>query len=133
MLGQTVEHQPTYPDASGWYPRDASKLPFGSALWWDQMMREGRLKRNCGDKQFTWRGRPILRIVYCFGCRRFYPASLYLPRAWVRIAVRHPLKDVCVCARAPFSRPKCPAKVRLAKTARSSAFHCKKHPRARAR
>jgi hypothetical protein len=23
--------------------RDASKLPFGSANWWDQMLREGRL------------------------------------------------------------------------------------------
>ena len=84
----TVEHQPTYPDASGWYPRDASKLPFGSALWWDQMMREGRLMRNGGDKQFTWRGRPIFRIVYCFGCRCFCPASLYLRRAWAQIAVR---------------------------------------------
>ena len=35
-----------YPDANGWYPHDASKLRFGSAIWWDQMMREGRLKRN---------------------------------------------------------------------------------------
>ena len=26
-----------------WYPRDASKLPFGSSLWWDQMLRENRL------------------------------------------------------------------------------------------
>jgi hypothetical protein len=23
--------------------RDANKLPFGSAIWWDQMQREGRL------------------------------------------------------------------------------------------
>ena len=23
--------------------RDANKLPFGSAIWWDQMRREGRL------------------------------------------------------------------------------------------
>jgi hypothetical protein len=32
-----------YPDASGWYPHDANKLPFGSAIWWDQMRRERRL------------------------------------------------------------------------------------------
>jgi hypothetical protein len=42
----TTDRRPEYPDASGWYPHDASKLPFGSALCWDQMMREGRLKRN---------------------------------------------------------------------------------------
>jgi hypothetical protein len=42
----TVERQRTYPDASGWYPHDADRLPIGSAIWWDQMMREGRLKRN---------------------------------------------------------------------------------------
>lgn len=26
-----------------WYARDASKLPFGSSIWWDQMLRENRL------------------------------------------------------------------------------------------
>jgi len=26
-----------------WYERDASKLPFGSTIWWDQMLRENRL------------------------------------------------------------------------------------------
>jgi hypothetical protein len=29
------------PDA--YVERDANKLPFGSAIWWDQMQREGRL------------------------------------------------------------------------------------------
>ena len=28
---------------SEWYARDASKLPFGSSIWWDQMLRENRL------------------------------------------------------------------------------------------
>jgi hypothetical protein len=31
------------PDASGWYPHESSQLQFGSARWWDQMQREGRL------------------------------------------------------------------------------------------
>jgi len=31
----------TRPDS--YVERDASKLPFGSAIWWDQMQREGRL------------------------------------------------------------------------------------------
>jgi hypothetical protein len=44
----TVDRQPTYPDASGWYPRDASKLPFGSAIWWEQMQRERRLNPGGG-------------------------------------------------------------------------------------
>jgi hypothetical protein len=35
------EHQD--PNAGGWYPHDASKLPFGSMVWWEQMRREGRL------------------------------------------------------------------------------------------
>jgi hypothetical protein len=30
-------------DGSEWYARDASKLPFGSSIWWDQMLRENRL------------------------------------------------------------------------------------------
>jgi hypothetical protein len=28
---------------SQWHARDASKLPFGSGIWWDQMLRENRL------------------------------------------------------------------------------------------
>jgi hypothetical protein len=32
---------PPRPDA--YVERDANKLPFGSAIWWDQMQREGRL------------------------------------------------------------------------------------------
>ena len=31
----------TLPDA--YVERDANRLPFGSAIWWDQMRREGRL------------------------------------------------------------------------------------------
>ena len=27
----------------GYIERDANKLPFGSAIWWDQMQREGLL------------------------------------------------------------------------------------------
>jgi hypothetical protein len=30
-------------DAEQWHARDANKLPFGSSLWWDQMLRENRL------------------------------------------------------------------------------------------
>jgi hypothetical protein len=30
-------------DGGEWYARDASKLPFGSSIWWDQMLRENRL------------------------------------------------------------------------------------------
>jgi len=36
----------SYPDASGWYPHDSNELPFGSSLWWEQMDREGRLRRG---------------------------------------------------------------------------------------
>jgi hypothetical protein len=28
--------------ADGWYDHESNKLPFGSALWWQQMEREGR-------------------------------------------------------------------------------------------
>jgi hypothetical protein len=35
-----------YPDANGWYLHDSSKLAFGSAIWWEQMQREGRLSGN---------------------------------------------------------------------------------------
>jgi hypothetical protein len=38
-----VDREPRYPDASGWSPHDSNKLPFGSALWWDQMQRERRV------------------------------------------------------------------------------------------
>jgi hypothetical protein len=30
-------------DANGWHPHDSSQLQFGSARWWEQMQREGRL------------------------------------------------------------------------------------------
>jgi hypothetical protein len=30
-------------EIGGWRPHDTSKLPFGSAIWWDQMLRENRL------------------------------------------------------------------------------------------
>jgi hypothetical protein len=33
------------PSPSGWYPHDSNKLPFGSALWWQQK----NLERGCGD------------------------------------------------------------------------------------
>jgi hypothetical protein len=29
-------------DRSGWYPRDANQLKFGSKLWFEQMEAEGR-------------------------------------------------------------------------------------------
>jgi hypothetical protein len=38
-----VNHEPSYPNAYGWYPHDADRLPIGSAIWWEQMRREGRL------------------------------------------------------------------------------------------
>jgi hypothetical protein len=41
-----IDRAPQYPDSSGWYPRDASKLPFGSAIWWEQMLRERRLNQS---------------------------------------------------------------------------------------
>ena len=30
------------PYNSGYYVRDADKLPFGTSIWWDQMLRENR-------------------------------------------------------------------------------------------
>jgi hypothetical protein len=30
------------PYNSGYYVRDANKLPFGTSIWWDQMLRENR-------------------------------------------------------------------------------------------
>jgi hypothetical protein len=38
-------YKQAYPDASGWFPHDSNELQFGSALWWDQMRREGRVKK----------------------------------------------------------------------------------------
>ena len=43
-----IDHAPEYSASSGWYPRDASKLPFGSAIWWEQMLRERRLNQSGG-------------------------------------------------------------------------------------
>jgi hypothetical protein len=34
-------NKPKNPDATGWYPHDASQLPFGSARWWVQKQQEG--------------------------------------------------------------------------------------------
>jgi hypothetical protein len=28
---------------SDYYERDVNKLPFGTSVWWDQMLRENRL------------------------------------------------------------------------------------------
>jgi hypothetical protein len=41
-------YKQAYPDKYGWFPHDASKLAFGSALWWDQMLREGRINQGGG-------------------------------------------------------------------------------------
>jgi hypothetical protein len=38
-----ANNKPRRPKSQEWYPRDSSKLPFGSAIWWDQMLRENRL------------------------------------------------------------------------------------------
>ena len=35
--------RPSSTQSDDWYPRDSSKLPFGSSRWWDQMLREDRL------------------------------------------------------------------------------------------
>jgi hypothetical protein len=42
-LAATQEHRPRSDTADAYVVRDADKLPFGSAIWWDQMQREGRL------------------------------------------------------------------------------------------
>lgn len=34
----------TYQHGEGWYEHDANKLPFGSSLWWEQMLREKRVR-----------------------------------------------------------------------------------------
>jgi hypothetical protein len=33
--------------ADGYIVRDANKLPFGSSIWWDQMLRENRAGTCC--------------------------------------------------------------------------------------
>ena len=40
---QASHPAPAPAEGNAWYARDASKLPFGSNLWWDQMLRENRL------------------------------------------------------------------------------------------
>jgi hypothetical protein len=40
----TSDRQPEYPDAFGWFPHDADKLPIGSPIWWDQMLKENRVR-----------------------------------------------------------------------------------------
>ena len=40
-----VRPELTYPRSNGWYEHDANKLPIGSTIWWDQMVREGRARR----------------------------------------------------------------------------------------
>jgi hypothetical protein len=42
-LGQRAQTKPVYDDNSRWYPNDANQLKFGSRIWWDQMVREGRI------------------------------------------------------------------------------------------
>ena len=34
-------------NADGYVERHADKLPFGSSIWWDQMLREGRAGPCC--------------------------------------------------------------------------------------
>jgi hypothetical protein len=41
---RTGERRPNAdPSPNPWYALDANKLPFGSSLWWEQMLRENRL------------------------------------------------------------------------------------------
>ena len=40
---QYVERNTSHAPSGAWYPHDASQVPFGSARWWDQMLRENRL------------------------------------------------------------------------------------------
>jgi hypothetical protein len=37
------DYKQAYPDENGWYPHDSTQLAFGSAIWWEQMLRENRL------------------------------------------------------------------------------------------
>jgi len=41
----TAQHygSPKPSGTDGYVERDANKMPFGSAMWWEQMQREGRL------------------------------------------------------------------------------------------
>ena len=41
---QSKPNRKSHPDR--YYERDSNKLPFGSQIWWDQMLREGRLGRS---------------------------------------------------------------------------------------
>jgi hypothetical protein len=41
-------YKQAYPDENGWFPHDSNELKFGSALWWDQMLRENRLNPGGG-------------------------------------------------------------------------------------
>jgi hypothetical protein len=41
-------YKQAYPDANGWYPHDSNQLAFGSAIWWEQMLRENRLNSGGG-------------------------------------------------------------------------------------
>jgi Tfp pilus assembly protein PilE len=34
-------------ETDGYIVRDANKLPFGSSIWWDQMLRENRAGTCC--------------------------------------------------------------------------------------
>ena len=36
-----IVDKPGYRQTEGWYPHDTNKLPFGSAIWWQQKEREG--------------------------------------------------------------------------------------------
>lgn len=44
------DYKQAYPDRYGWFPHDANQLKFGSALWWEQMLRENRLNSGGGGK-----------------------------------------------------------------------------------
>lgn len=35
-------NRPSIRSSGGYYVRDADKLPFGTSIWWEQMMRENR-------------------------------------------------------------------------------------------
>ena len=42
-LPQAAPRARRAPEPGEWHERDTSKLPFGSGVWWDQMLRENRL------------------------------------------------------------------------------------------
>jgi hypothetical protein len=39
-----ITHSQGYRHGDGWYVHDADKLPIGSQVWWQQMLREGRVR-----------------------------------------------------------------------------------------